>query len=330
LLHFGTSKFAEVAGMIRSQLLDFKSLNALVDDSRRLSARVPPDIQAIVGIPRSGMLPAYTIGLTCGNLPVWSLHEFAANSLNQRGHTRGQDDMVERPDQVRRILLVDDVVLTGGSFAKARQMLSGFDLERITTCATYVTAGAAHLVDVGGVMIEAPGLYEWNFLNHGLLEQCCVDMDGVLCFDPSIRQDDDGLHYRAFLERAVPRFRFTRKLKAVVSSRLGKYRRETEEWLARHGFDYEQLYLLDAPDAETRRRFALHAPFKAKVYRDSNAACFIESEFWQAQQIANLSGMSVICTDVMRLVMPAPTPTSPFWLRRIGKPIARRLGVIGR
>src|SRR5262249_26208593 len=132
--------------------------------------------------------------------------------------------------------------------------------------------------DLVGPTIESPQLFEWNFVNHAILQQSCVDMDGLLCFDPPPEIDDDGPRYIEFLAAARPRHRLHKKVKAIVSARLTRYRGPTEEWLRRHGVEYEQLHLLDAPSAAERRRRGLHATFKAAVYRESGAACFFESE----------------------------------------------------
>jgi uncharacterized HAD superfamily protein len=197
--------------------------------------------------------------------------------------------------------------------------------DHVTTCAIFASPMARGQVDLAGPTIESPQLFEWNFVNHVILQQSCVDMDGLLCFDPPPEIDDDGPRYIEFLAAARPRHRLQKKVKAIVSARLSRYRGPTEEWLRRHGIEYEQLHLLDAPSAAERRRRGLQATFKAAVYRASGAVCFFESELGQAQRIASLTGMSVVCTDTMRLMTPYPSIGSPYWIRRVGKPIARRL-----
>jgi uncharacterized HAD superfamily protein len=72
-------------------------------------------------------------------------------------------------------------------------------------------------------------------MHHGhLLKYCCVDIDGVLCLDPTDCQNDDGAAYEKFLEEAVPMLAPTRPIGALVTSRLEKYRGLTEKWLAKH------------------------------------------------------------------------------------------------
>ncbi|MET0660399.1 MAG: hypothetical protein ABW110_19825, partial [Steroidobacteraceae bacterium] len=48
-----------------------------------------------------------------------------------------------------------------------------------------------------------------------------------------------------------------------------------------------------------------HGPHKAKVYRDTGATLFYESDLGQARQIAKLSGKPVLCTQNMALQLPS-------------------------
>lgn len=80
-----------------------------------------------------------------------------------------------------------------------------------------------------------------------------------------------------------------------MTSRLEKYRKETEEWLSKHGVKYKKLYMYNGT-AEERKKLGLHADFKAGIYKqikDSNV--FIESNPGQAKRIAELTKKNVIC-----------------------------------
>jgi uncharacterized HAD superfamily protein len=131
----------------------------------------------------------------------------------------------------------------------------------------------------------------------------CVDFDGVLCLDPTKEENDDGPHYRQFLREALPLMLPTLPIGAIVSSRLEKYRGETEEWLHRHGVRYNELFLLDCASGEERQRLKPHAQFKASVFRSNPFyQVFIESDPGQARQIASLTGKSVICVADMSCI----------------------------
>lgn len=116
-------------------------------------------------------------------------------------------------------------------------------------------------------ILEQPRIFQWNFLQHGFLIHACFDIDGVLCDDPSPEQNDDGPRYRDFLLHAPLKLKPQRPVKYLVTSRLEKYRPETEQWLAEHDIPYEQLIMMDVATAEERRRLGNHASFKAEQYR---------------------------------------------------------------
>jgi len=135
--------------------------------------------------------------------------------------------------------------------------------------------------------IDGELLLEWSLFRSPIMAKACLDMDGILCGDATTEQDDDGVNYLGFLSEAsrhaVPRGYVHR----IVTSRLEKYRSETEAWLSRQGIAYGTLTMLDLPSEAERRRLRPQGRFKADVYRaDSDAILFVESETWQAKEIA--------------------------------------------
>jgi uncharacterized HAD superfamily protein len=133
-------------------------------------------------------------------------------------------------------------------------------------------------------------------LNHTILEKSCFDIDGVLCVDPSSEQNDDGPKYREFILNAKPLFIPGATIGALVTSRLEKYRPETEEWLKKNNIRYKELYMLDLPDMAARQKANSHGSFKASVYKSNAFKLFVESEPRQAAEINRLTGKPVLCT----------------------------------
>ena len=139
-------------------------------------------------------------------------------------------------------------------------------------------------------------MFQWNYLNHINIETSCFDMDGVLCEDPTDEQNDDGEKYIEFLINARPLFIPQYKIRAIVTSRLEKYRTYTEDWLKKHNVMYENLYMLNLPNKEARIKANAHAKFKSKVYKKlSKTKYFYESDREQAIEIFNLTGKPTIC-----------------------------------
>ena len=201
------------------------------------------------------------------------------------------------------MLVFDDSVLTGKSISEVRRRLDDAAIQaEVVYAAVYGTKASKRLVDVCFEVCSWPRMFEWNYMHHPLLAEACVDIDGVLCVDPSKSQNDDGPRYREFISTARPLKIPTRKVFALVTARLEKYRTATEEWLANHGVEFEHLLMLDLPDAVTRRRLNCHAQFKADVYSQLETRIFIESSRAEAVQIARLANRPVICVETRELV----------------------------
>lgn len=271
--------------------INYKTYNDLAFDIKNNIEKIPSNIDLIVGIPRSGMIPAYIMGLAL-NKKVCSTTELVNGLMGNSGFTRKTDT-----GKIKNILVVDDTVNTGLSLGKVKPLLAPLKRKyNIKYCAVYATnSQVAELVDITLNILPQPRMFQWNYQNHSFLANACFDMDGVLCWDPTDEQNDDGKRYIEFIKNADPLYVPKVPIGYIVTSRLEKYRKETEQWLAAHGIKYKKLYMLNKT-AEERRRLGLHAPFKASVYKqitDSNM--FIESNPTQAAKIANLSGKPCIC-----------------------------------
>ena len=265
----------------------------------------PEDIDLVVGIPRSGLLAGSAIALAL-NVPIVTLDAFIDNREVKHGGTRPVGKKSGRlPQDARHALVVDDSVRTGGTLWHADKAVreSSFTGKH-TTCALYSTQSHHDGVDICLEKVPSPRAFEWN-LFHTSVNECCVDIDGVLCVDPSGAQNDDGENYRNFLLNAKPLMRPTAEIGVLVTSRLEKYREETESWLEKHNIRYGELFMLDLPDAKLRRELGIHAEFKADIYaKHPGAHLFIESESDQAQEIAKRTGRSVLCFTEQRIYNP--------------------------
>ena len=139
-------------------------------------------------------------------------------------------------------------------------------------------------------------MFEWNYLHHIDLLRVCVDLDGILCEDPTAEQNDDGELYREFILNATPKLVPTRKIGWIVTSRLAKYKYETELWLKKSGIRYDHLIMLENMTAEERKKRGIHGWFKAKVFKSlPSALLFIESDPSQAKIIADYTHKDVFC-----------------------------------
>ena len=229
-----------------------------------------------------------------------SLQEFILGKYDAHGITRS----IDNSHKVRNVLIIDDSIDSGKSMMETKKKLSV--LLKKYNCyfaAVYCSDNTvAKLIDVPLVILPQPRVFQWNYLNHRLAELSCYDIDGVLCIDPSEEENDDGEKYRHFLLNAKPLYIPKRKIAAIVTSRLEKWRPETEQWLKDHGIQYEKLYMLQNMTAEERRKKGVHAEFKAKIYKKlSDTSIFIESDAKQAKKIAELTGKMVFCATTDEL-----------------------------
>jgi uncharacterized HAD superfamily protein/adenine/guanine phosphoribosyltransferase-like PRPP-binding protein len=284
---FGYVSFSQLSTAIRSQLY-----------------LIPGDVDLIVGIPRSGMVPAYQIGLLLNRL-VCDIDNFILDGAVSHGHTRKLGIPLNSLREARHILLVDDSIASGSSMQKAlaRIQESGY-AGRISTCAAIVAPSQKSSVNVSFITLPLPRLFEWNAFHHACVESACFDLDGVLCVDPTSHDNDDGPRYEKFLANAQPLFRPTVRIGHIVSARLEKYRSLTEGWLAANNISYGQLHLVDLPSRAERIRQGAHCSHKIRVYRETGASMFYESDPGQSAEIATGSGKPVLCIGDMTMVMP--------------------------
>ncbi|MDE2599766.1 MAG: hypothetical protein KGL40_09110 [Rhodocyclaceae bacterium] len=286
--------------------MHYRSFSHLSDDIKLGLARLQGrKFDLVVGIPRSGMVPAYIIGLYL-NLGVTSLDGLLANEAIKRGSTRKARVELERAQDAARILLVDDSISSGESLKETLAKIPRELRERITTLAVYSSRPERSDVDIFLEYVPEPRAFEWNIFHRSLLSRACVDIDGVLCRDPLAAENDDGARYVEFLLNADPLILPSYRIHSLVTSRLEKYRAQTEAWLAQHGVEYGKLIMLDLPSAADRRRLGSHAEHKARHYLASGLDFFIESDERQAREIAQITKKPVYCVGSTQVYSHTP------------------------
>jgi uncharacterized HAD superfamily protein/adenine/guanine phosphoribosyltransferase-like PRPP-binding protein len=259
---------------------------------------LPRDFDLIVGVPRSGMLPANLIALYLSK-PFTDIHSFRNGHIYKSGE-RGQ--FIDVKD-FKKILIVDDSIASGSAMMKAKELVSEVSADfEISYCAVYVVPGKEKMVDYYFEAVPLPRYFQWNILNHTDLEKACFDIDGVLCVDPKDEQNDDGPKYRDFILNADPLYIPKAKIGVLVTSRLEKYRAETEEWMRKNNVRYDKLVMLDLPDMKARQKANNHAGHKANTYKLGEYKLFLESSLTQALEINRITGKPVFCTENFEMI----------------------------
>lgn len=325
--------------------MNYKSYSSLAEDIRLGMHRVTSrKFDLVVGIPRSGMVPAYMIGLYL-NVKVTDLRSYIDNAELSSGVTRKAANEIRHPHEALNVLLVDDSVGSGVSMRAAISSIPSELHPRVTSLAVYADGSAGKLVDISLAKVPGPRVFEWNILHRSILQKSALDIDGVLCLDPTSEQNDDGEKYIDFIRNATPFILPTHRVSALVTSRLEKYRQDTVGWLAEHGVEYDHLVMLDLPTKEERQRTGAHGEHKAKYYaNNASLEMFVESEPAQAELILHATGKPVYCTgnNVMyspgegSMMLKSPSlflkrrarriyRLLPNWLKKIAKVLASPL-----
>ena len=305
--------------------MNFRTLADIEPALRRLLPAVPRDVDVVVGIPRSGMLVACPLALYL-NKPVTDLEGFLDGRLIRSGRrpvlmpggaaaeAEPAADDAAYLSACRRALIVDDCVGNGTQLRAVQARLGDIQARGglpcpVTYAAAFTTPDGAELLDLHGEVVGWPQCFQWNIMQHpDYLSRSCLDMDGVLCVNPTRDQDDDGPRYDAFLEQASPLFTPTVELGAIVTSRPEFKRPQTQAWLERHGIRCRELLMLPGerflPRAQRHEAGIRH---KVDAYRRLDSLLFIESDLPIAVEIANRSGRPVLAVDAQELVMPGRT-----------------------
>ena len=266
--------------------------------SRNLWRLDRSQFDVVVGIPRSGMIPASIIA-TYLQMPLATLEGYLAGIVHGRsGKPVGRSD---------RILLVDDTSNKGGAMKRAMAMLKG-KARAVTRCAVYgpyQVVDPSEIIDVWFEDCRGPRAFSWNLAKHARLKRWAFDFDGVLCRDPTKQENDDGERYRYFLLNAPPLFLPTRPIGHIITCRLEKYRPECLAWLKWHGVQFDQLHMMQHASKDERMKAGGRGQWKAGIFLETGADMFIESCPKQARIIADHSGKPVWCMRTQSLALPS-------------------------
>ena len=264
--------------------MNFRSvsdLNCLINKNINL---IPKDVDLIIGIPRSGLLAATLISLQL-NLPLADTAALLNGTIFDSGITKNKNNWINSIEEARKILVVEDSSISGASLESFKKSIENFKYkDRIIILTIYVTEFTKKYTDLYFEVCTPPRMFEWNYFHHSGIINACFDIDGVLCQDPTEEENDDGDKYINFIRNVTPRIIPTKKIGYIVTSRLEKYRSDTEYWLKKNNIEYDQLIMLDLPSKEERQRLGNHGSFKGNIYRKLRKSnLFIESNRKQAE-----------------------------------------------
>ena len=275
--------------------LAFVTTKKMIESTYSLASLLPTDIDVIVGIPRSGLIPASVLACHL-HLPLFTVSD---KVMDCGSGARFKNKSVNP----RRVLVIDDTVFAGRTMKRILPVVrDAFPRADIFKTAIYATPEAKHFVDYFAHELAEPHYLEWNFFNAGPGERAIYDMDGILCHDIAAEDDDDGLRYVGALKNATPKY-LPRKgpIHMIVTARLERYREITLEWLEKHGVKTEKLVMGPWNTLAERNRSNEVATFKSSVYHESGQELFVESCPIQAAEICRQTGKRVLCPAAERV-----------------------------
>lgn len=312
--------------------MNFISYADLSEDIRRNLYKLhDKDIDLVVGIPRSGMIPAYMIALYL-NINCIDFAAFCKNEKPINGHTRKTGKALASAWDARKILLVDDSIMSGNSMQSAIRQVPAETIDKTIRMAIYSTSKSPKEVDLYFKYVAWPRVFEWNIYHHNILSRACVSIDGVLCMNPTKDQSNNDVKYRDYLINAQPLILPSGKIHSVITSRLEEHRKQTEAWLTRHNIEYEHLIMLNLPEQQVHQQLSPHTRHKAEYYNASKLDFFLEGSREQAISIANATGKPVFSVEGNKIYQTGALEAlynnpSPHVLRNIAKRLKQTIPI---
>lgn len=293
--------------------MKFYSYSDLHRDIATLASKLPVDIVGVIGVPRSGMLAASLLSLH-RHIHLTDAETFASTG---KFYTPGGRLGQVRPEpKAGKILLVDDSCNRGGSLSiaadkiRASKWSSQFEILRGCVYSTTRVAETP-LLDYWGRIEDDVRVFQWNLFAERRLSSWACDIDGVICYDPP--SEGDEASYEQYIANAKPLYLPRHRVGALITCRLEKRRAATEDWLRRHGVEWEKLVMFPAATAGERRRDCSarsnkrsnlqregrvdgYGIWKSEMLKQAGCRAMIESNKGQAEAIANIAKRPVVCT----------------------------------
>ena len=123
--------------------MNYRSINDLNQTILKQLFKIPRDIDLIVGVPRSGMIPANLLALYL-NLPYTDIHSFINGFIYKSGARKQFFDT----SNYKNILIVDDSIASGSALKEVKENLKHLDAKySFKYCVVYATPEKQNSLD---------------------------------------------------------------------------------------------------------------------------------------------------------------------------------------
>lgn len=273
IISAGYIRFEYLKNKFLKKNFQYISLKDLYDWIVDWIKEIPPDIDLIVAIPRSGLLVGCLISVLRGK-PLTTPDLFIKGKYWKSKHMKNRI--------IKNVLLVDDSATTGNTITKNFDLLKkAKPTIKIIKGVLLATNDSKQVIDTYHKIIPQPRIFEWNIM-HGKRFRLAVDLDGVLSEECPPGVDlNEGLYLKWLLNAKplrIPEF----EIDAIISNRLEIYRELTEKWLGKNNIRYKKLYLWNINSKLERKD---HANNKIEHLTKIKPDIYWESDVEQAKLI---------------------------------------------
>ena len=283
----------------------FITTASMIEDCKKylLPKLAKLNIKGVIGVPRSGLLPASICALWL-NVPIYTIGEqgqiYPLSNSSEFGGLR----MKHFKEKSGHIVIIDDTISTGRSMDSF--VSSIHSTESVLKCGLYVRPEKIEDIDIHGMETHHPYLLEWCFFNTSWMNTSLLDFDGIFSPDVPIDVCEDEDKYIEYITNVEPFYHRLPEMfqcRGIVTARLNKYREVTKEWLAKYGVEYDELHMYPTEKEAIRdlNHIAESAAFKSEIYSRSPAKIFVESNQSEAILINRKTKKAVVCPDAERL-----------------------------
>ena len=263
--------------LLSSKGMEYVSFQDMVTLCDALLPKLGRNFDVIVGIPGSGLLVANILSLKLGK-PLTTPENVKTHWLSK--------SIELQISRTPTILLVDDSYQSGASMMEAFNslVLSGVPRGNIKTAALITSRKGVKELDHYCLEINEKRLFEWNLVHKKM--NVVTDLDGVLCEDPPEDARIDDAEYERWITSAKPLVIPTFKINTILTSRIEKYRNQTESWLKDQGVKYGRLVMSIEDTREAQKKAGL--VHKVKEINELHPEIYWESGSREARELLPL------------------------------------------
>ncbi len=244
---------------------------------------------AVVGIPRSGMVPASMAALELG-VPLWTMAKHGASQLSTG--LRLQQSAVDKR-KAQRLLILDDSSASGAQMRLAREAMSLPHLKHldVTYASVIVTPRGRRNVDLHHAVIELPHWFEWNFFGNAKMLR-----EFRTCVELGVMRKEENLAW------TVPRFTHITTLLSDMPSTDHNVE-AIRSWMLQHDITCDNLVL--RPEA-IQVGSEEHITWKAKQASFYASGLYVAEHAEQAASLTRHKNKLVLCPALGKSILRNP------------------------